>query len=156
MCHRIVRRSSVCETLTRNQHNFGCVLPVLACVLDCAFRDKPLWRGHLCVTGDKQCSRGVVIARIRSLGALDHQRRDLHPIKLSYLTEDRALPSITLVVITLLRTRSLMLNDLPRACLSWQRCRSCWYFVERIMTSSHASSRIATKSCASIVARSSS
>jgi hypothetical protein len=26
-----------------------------------------------------------VIARIRSLGALDHQHRDLHPIKLSYL-----------------------------------------------------------------------
>jgi hypothetical protein len=35
-------------------------------------------------------SSGVVIARIRSLEALDHQRRDLHPIKLSYLTEDRA------------------------------------------------------------------
>jgi hypothetical protein len=31
-----------------------------------------------------------VIARNRSLGALDHQRRDLHSIKLSYLTEDRA------------------------------------------------------------------
>jgi hypothetical protein len=29
-----------------------------------------------------------VIARIRSLGSLDHQRRDLHPIKLLYLTED--------------------------------------------------------------------
>jgi hypothetical protein len=30
-----------------------------------------------------------VIARSRSLGALDHQRRDLHPIKLSDLTEDQ-------------------------------------------------------------------
>jgi hypothetical protein len=29
-----------------------------------------------------------VIARNRSLGALDHQRRDLDSIKLSYLTED--------------------------------------------------------------------
>jgi hypothetical protein len=35
-----------------------------------------------------------MIARFRSLGALDHQRRDLNPIKLSYLMEDRALPSI--------------------------------------------------------------
>jgi hypothetical protein len=64
--------------------------PVLACVLDCACRDKPSWRGHSCVTGDNQRSRGVVIARNCSLGALDHQRRDLHSIKLSYLTEDRA------------------------------------------------------------------
>jgi hypothetical protein len=30
-----------------------------------------------------------VIARSRSFRALDHQHRDLHPIKLSYLTEDR-------------------------------------------------------------------
>jgi hypothetical protein len=37
---------------------------------------------------------GVVIARSRSLEALDHQRRDLHPIKLSYLTEDRVSSSI--------------------------------------------------------------
>jgi hypothetical protein len=36
-----------------------------------------------------------VIARIRSLGALDHQPRDLHSIKLSYLTEEWVLPSIT-------------------------------------------------------------
>jgi hypothetical protein len=36
-----------------------------------------------------------VIARNRSLGALDHQRRDLHSIKLSYLTEDRAASTIT-------------------------------------------------------------
>jgi hypothetical protein len=49
----------------------------------------------LCVTGDNQRSHGVVIARNRSLGALDHQRRDLHSIKLSYLTEDRAVSSIT-------------------------------------------------------------
>jgi hypothetical protein len=44
--------------------------------------------------GDNQRSSGVVIAMFRSLGALDHQRRYLHPIKLSYLTEDRAFPSI--------------------------------------------------------------
>jgi hypothetical protein len=37
------RRSSVSETPTCNQHSFGCVLLVLACVLDCACRDKPLW-----------------------------------------------------------------------------------------------------------------
>jgi hypothetical protein len=33
-----------------------------------------LWRGHSCVMGDNQWSSGVVIARIYSLGALDHQR----------------------------------------------------------------------------------
>jgi hypothetical protein len=44
--------------------------------------------------GDNQQSRGVVIARNRSLGALDHQRRDLHSIKLSHLTEDRAVSTI--------------------------------------------------------------
>jgi hypothetical protein len=44
--------------------------------------------------GDNQRSRGVVIARNRSLGALDHQRRDLHSIKLSHLTEDRAASTI--------------------------------------------------------------
>jgi hypothetical protein len=44
---------------------------------------------------DNQWSSGVVIARSRSLGALNHQRRDLHTIKLSYLTEDRASSSIT-------------------------------------------------------------
>jgi hypothetical protein len=44
--------------------------------------------------GDYQQRSGVVITRIFSLGALDDQRRDLHPIKLSYLTEDRASPSI--------------------------------------------------------------
>jgi hypothetical protein len=36
-----------------------------------------------------------VIARNRSLGALDHQRQDLHSIKLSYLTEDRVASTIT-------------------------------------------------------------
>jgi hypothetical protein len=46
--------------------------------------------------GDNQRSRGVVIARNRSLGALDHQRRDLHSIKLSYLTEDRVASIIML------------------------------------------------------------
>jgi hypothetical protein len=66
------RRSSVCETPPRNQHNFGCFLPILACVLDCACRDKPSWHGHSCVTGDNQWSSGVVIARFHLLGALDH------------------------------------------------------------------------------------
>jgi hypothetical protein len=78
--------------------------PVLACVLDCACRDKPSWRGHSCVTGDNQWSCGVVIARNRSLGALDHQRRDLHSIKLSYLMEDRATSSINLVSLFLHET----------------------------------------------------
>jgi hypothetical protein len=81
-CHRTVSPSSICETPSRKQYNFAC-------------RDKPSWRGHSCVTGDNQRSRGVVIARNRSLGALDHQRRDLHSIKLSYLTEDRAASTIT-------------------------------------------------------------
>jgi hypothetical protein len=45
--------------------------------------------------GDNQWSSGVAIVRICSIEALDHQRRDLHPIKLSYLTEDRASSSIT-------------------------------------------------------------
>jgi hypothetical protein len=44
--------------------------------------------------GDNQQSSGAVIARSRSFGALDHQLRDLHPIKLLYLTEDRASSSI--------------------------------------------------------------
>jgi hypothetical protein len=35
-----------------------------------------------------------VIARNRSLEALDHQCRDLHSIKLSYLMEDRATSTI--------------------------------------------------------------
>jgi hypothetical protein len=42
-CHQIVSPSSACETPSRNQHNFGCVLPILACVLDCACRDKHSW-----------------------------------------------------------------------------------------------------------------
>jgi hypothetical protein len=69
------------ETPIRDQCSFDCVLPVLACVLDCACRDKPLW---------KWCSDcGDPLLR-----ALDHQCQDLHPIKLSYLMEDRALPNI--------------------------------------------------------------
>jgi hypothetical protein len=90
ICHRTVRSSSVYETPTRNQHNFGCVLPVLTCVLNCACKHKPSWRGYSCVTDDSQWSSGVVIAWIRSLGALDHRRRDLYPIKIPYLKEDRA------------------------------------------------------------------
>jgi hypothetical protein len=46
-----------------------------------------------------------VIARNRSLGALDHQRRDLHSIKLSYLTEDRAVSSINWYQISRLPVR---------------------------------------------------
>src|SRR5437762_6086928 len=54
------------------------LISVLACVLGFTYRDKPSWRGHSCDTGDNQRSSGVVIARSRSFGALDHQRRDLH------------------------------------------------------------------------------
>ena len=53
--------------------SFDSVLPIFVCVLDCACRDKPSWRGHSCVMGDNQQSSGVVIVKIRSLGALDHQ-----------------------------------------------------------------------------------
>jgi hypothetical protein len=104
--HRTVSPSSVFETPSRNQYNFGCVFfPVLACVLDCACRDKPSWRGHSSVTGDNQWSRGVVIVRNCSLGALDHQRRDLHSIKLSYLTEDWAASTINWFPISRLPVR---------------------------------------------------
>jgi hypothetical protein len=89
ICYR-----TVSPTSPRNQSSSDCFLPVFACVLDCAYWDKPSWRGHSCVTGDNQRSSGVVIARIRSLGALDHQHRDLHPIKLSYLTENQAMSCI--------------------------------------------------------------
>src|SRR5438552_10799954 len=79
------RRSSVCETPLRDQYSFDCNFSVLACVLGCTCRGKPSWRGHSCDTGDNQRSSGVVIARSRSFGALDHQRRDLHFNRL-YLT----------------------------------------------------------------------
>jgi hypothetical protein len=46
-----------------------------------------------------------VIARNHSLGALDHQRRDLHSIKLSYLTEDRAASTINWYQISRLPVR---------------------------------------------------
>jgi hypothetical protein len=46
-----------------------------------------------------------VIARNRSLGALDHQRRDLHSIKLSHLTEDRAASTINWYQISRLPVR---------------------------------------------------
>jgi hypothetical protein len=69
-------------------------LKIVACVLDCAYRDKPSWWGHSCVMGDNKWSSVVVIARSCSIGALDLQRRDLHPIKLSYLTENHAFPYI--------------------------------------------------------------
>jgi hypothetical protein len=80
--------SSVCETTSRNQ---VCLIasPVLACVLDCACRDKPSWRGHSCDMGDNQWSSGVVIAGFCSFGTLDHQRRVLHQSSLPYLSEVR-------------------------------------------------------------------
>ena len=46
-----------------------------------------------------------MIARNRSFGALDHQRRDLHSIKLSYLTEDRAASTINWYQISRLPVR---------------------------------------------------
>jgi hypothetical protein len=46
-----------------------------------------------------------VIARNRWLGALDHQRRDLHSIKLSHLTEDRATSTINWYQISRLPVR---------------------------------------------------
>jgi hypothetical protein len=55
---------------------------------------KHSWRGHLCVTGDNQQRIDVVIVRIRPPKALDHQHRNLHLIKLSYLTDDQVSPSI--------------------------------------------------------------
>jgi hypothetical protein len=53
-CYRTVSPSSACETPSRNQHSVGCVLLVLACVLDYACRDNLLWEGYSCVTGDNQ------------------------------------------------------------------------------------------------------
>src|SRR5207237_5747402 len=86
------RRSSICETPLRDQYSFDCNFSVLACVLGCTCRDKPSWRGHSCDTGDNQRSSGVVIARSRSFGALDHQRRDLHFNRL-YLTSRKIGPN---------------------------------------------------------------
>jgi hypothetical protein len=86
--HRFVRSHLVINTV------LIMIFMFLLCVLDRACKDKPSWQGHSCVMGDDQWSSGVVTARIPSLGALDHQCRDLHLIKLSYLIEDRALPSI--------------------------------------------------------------
>jgi hypothetical protein len=88
ICHRTVSPFIVCETPPRNQ--VGLIAsPVLACVLDCACRDKPSWRGHSCDMGDNQRSSGVVIAGFCSFRALDHQRRVLHQSSLPYLSEDR-------------------------------------------------------------------
>jgi hypothetical protein len=42
-------------------------------------------RGEVTCVSRVQRSSGVVIAMIHSLGALDHQRRDLHLIKFLYL-----------------------------------------------------------------------
>src|SRR6266508_658101 len=84
-CPRTVSPFIGCETPLRDQYSFDCNFSVLACVLGCTCRDKPSWRGHSCDTGDNQRSSGVVIARSRSFGALDHQRRDLHFNRL-YLT----------------------------------------------------------------------
>ena len=88
--------SSVCETPSRNQYNFGCVSFLFLLVFLIALAGISLRGEVIRVTGDNQRSRGVVIARNRLLGVLDHQRRDLHSIKLSYLTEDQAASSITI------------------------------------------------------------
>jgi hypothetical protein len=65
--HRSVRPQLVINTVLVAFYLFLLVfLIVLAWI--------SLWRGHSCVMGDNQWSSGVVIARIYSLGALDHQR----------------------------------------------------------------------------------
>src|SRR6266508_1903467 len=91
-CPRTVSPFIGCETPLRDQYSFDCNFSVLACVLGCTCRDKPSWRGHSCDTGDNQRSSGVVIARSRSFGALDHQRRDLHFNRL-YLTSRKIRPN---------------------------------------------------------------
>jgi hypothetical protein len=53
-CHRTVSPFIGCETPPRDQYSFDCVLSVLACVFHCVCRDKPLWRGHSCVTIDNE------------------------------------------------------------------------------------------------------
>lgn len=61
-----------------------CNSNVIACVLDCACRNKPSWRVHPCDMGDYQWSSGVVITRSCSLGALDHQCWDLYHNQLTF------------------------------------------------------------------------
>jgi hypothetical protein len=78
--HRTISSSSACETLSRNQHNLVAFFPFLMVFLIALLGISLLCRGHSCVMGDNQQSSGVVIARSRSLGALDYQCRDLHPI----------------------------------------------------------------------------
>jgi hypothetical protein len=46
-------------------------------------------RGFLCDMGDNQQRIDVVFAMICLLLALDHQRLDIYPIKLSYITKDQ-------------------------------------------------------------------
>jgi hypothetical protein len=94
LCHRTVSSFISLWDPTSWSISFDCVLPVLTCVFDCACRDKPSWRGHSCSMWDKQRSSGAVIVRIHSLVALDHQHWDLHPIKLSYLSEELGLAPI--------------------------------------------------------------
>src|SRR6266540_3305962 len=91
-CHQTVSPFIGCETPLRDQYSFDCNFSILACVLGCTCRDKPSWRDHSCDTGDNQRSSGVVIARSRSFGTLDHQRRDLHFNRL-YLTSRKIEPN---------------------------------------------------------------
>jgi hypothetical protein len=86
--------------------------PVLACVLDCACRDKPSWRGHSCDTSDNQWSGGVVIAGFCSFGALDHQRRVLHQSSLLYLTEDQDSTSYQVVSVIRLPMRYTRVSNI--------------------------------------------
>jgi hypothetical protein len=71
-CHRTVSPSSVCETPSRNQYNFGCVsflflLMFLIALAGISLRSEVI---RVSVMDDNQRSRCVVIARNRSLGAL--------------------------------------------------------------------------------------
>jgi hypothetical protein len=74
-----------------------------------------------------------VTVRIRSLGALDHQHRDLHPIKLSHLTEDRASSSIRclledMVVLSLTRATvdGVVVRGIRSGAGSRGRARTGW------------------------------
>jgi hypothetical protein len=65
-----------------------------------------------------------VIARNRSLGALDHQRRDLHSIKLSYLTENRVASSITFPFLEGGELYQVGFDGLKSYCLFWPEAKS--------------------------------
>jgi hypothetical protein len=61
----------VCKTPHSRLHHSSISLvaffSVLACVPDCAYRDKPSWRGQfVCARIDNQQSHGEMIARVCS------------------------------------------------------------------------------------------